>query len=776
MKSPPSISDYICKKVQEICMLACIGIGIVACAVVIAEINSSASHLFGLVLLHVEQVRGPLGREVIIGDDASVEAIVNTLRKNIQRDVPSARVTFRSTPSNISSKERYSIGIFKTEVIIPVQFASETVGYIKSDITSFPIIVFIVMILATLTIIIVIRFFVQRRLVDDINRNLVYPLQALARSSGHPLELGNTDHHLAEVSSISNDILAMQKQIAQSENEKMKIALIAERNSAIMRTVQILAHDIRKPFSQLQVILQQLYTCKRDANTLDRAQYEIKDSILSVESMISDIMDFSREVQLETKPVNLFGLVDFSIRQAALTYPRKSKVPDIQFEYSLQHTHKPLLDDERMARAFSNILGNAIEAISIIGRRDTGKIWIHTRRISMNENGAPIVEIIIGNDGPAFREEDTAKLFRSFFTKGKKNGTGLGLASVKKIVRLHAGEVFARNVLDGCGVEFVMIVPASSEMESAQYSHLCLPSDLSEILLSRDLAPMDTEIDLLIERIRKCEFPLKVLLLEDEPLYRAALRTVVGNSEDLNKSVILYDADTVDGALALLEQEPNIRHAIVDIDLGEIKNGFDFLEIVKEKYPELRSMVHTNRCVGQDKLLAKALGAADFVSKPMGFETLAKFLARNLTLPCPVTHRIDAPSQSPETEQPRTLLCYVADDSMLMRMHFEMMLSTAMPHGQAHFVRTFDAPEAMLEAARNESPDVVFSDYHFDECSSLNGVEALSQMKILHPLARIFLVSNIDNADGVRLVNECGLSGFLSLPVTKEKLSALLCG
>ena len=147
MKSPPSISDYICKKVQEICMLACIGIGIgiVACAVVIAEINSSASHLFGLVLLHVEQVRGPLGREVIIGDDASVEAIVNTLRKNIQRDVPSARVTFRSTPSNISSKERYSIGIFKTEVIIPVQFASETVGYIKSGITSFPIIVFILL-------------------------------------------------------------------------------------------------------------------------------------------------------------------------------------------------------------------------------------------------------------------------------------------------------------------------------------------------------------------------------------------------------------------------------------------------------------------------------------------------------------------------------------------------------------------------------------------------------------------------------------------------------
>ncbi|MBF0366041.1 MAG: hybrid sensor histidine kinase/response regulator [Oligoflexia bacterium] len=382
----------------------------------------------------------------------------------------------------------------------------------------------------------------------------------------------------------------------------LKRLVATSRQAAIATTTQMLAHDVRKPFASIKSVLNMLDVLKDNPSALLQAKKDIGKAIKNVEAMISDIMDFSREVVLETKAKSLVTLIDFSIRQTAQSYKGSS----IDFNYDFSNKYCPLVDDERLARVLTNIVGNGIEAITIIGNKKHGNIWIKSKD---NENH---VELIIGNDGPHFKEEDIPKLFESFFTKGKKKGTGLGLASAQKIIHLHKGSINARNVIGSSGVEFIIKLPTSMEIET--HTVEILPKNIQEItegIKNHDESFIDETI-----RSIAVNGPFKVLLLEDEALYRASVRNTIKHNPDLHKILTLYEVHNVEDAIKVVAQE-KIEWAIVDIDLGEIKNGFDFLGEAKVKFPQLKAIVHSNRCLKEDKEKAKHLGAIDFAPKPL---------------------------------------------------------------------------------------------------------------------------------------------------------------
>lgn len=580
---------------------------------------------------------------------------------------------------------------------------------------------------------------------------------------------GGMGHSLMKLAAILNELkgeLIEKKRLSNLLDESTKQLIQTTAQAEMAKVTAQLAHDMRKPFSQVQAMLEQLGDLRDHPSALEGAKREIKKSIRNVESMLSDIMDYSREVKVESHPVGLVGVLDFSLRQASAGLSLES-VPDIRFAYDLGHTRKPLLDEERMARALGNLFGNGIEAITIIGKKEKGTLWIHSRDTTFQ--GAPAVELCVGNDGPPFLEEDISKLFSSFFTKGKKKGTGLGLASVEKILRLHGGTVSARNMPSGTGVEFILVLPASLEMELKDSSSHILPEGTVQIAAQKLSLSSAVDTSQWMDKILSGEKPLKVLLLEDETLYRAAVKNVLSRDEQLRKNVVLYDAETVDGALALLAQEGDIQYAIVDIDLGEMQNGFDFLRAVQVQHPALRCMVHTNRCIEEDRALAKTLGAVNFVSKPLNYDDLTSFLAQceeeeHVTLDVFCERIAAGPTL------PCPLLCYIADDSFIMRKAMTMKVVEAIGETVALTTRTFETPESMLESAEKEAPDLVLCDYHFDEHSSMTGIDALTKLKAMHPAARFFLVSNVDDEIGQSLVEKNQLSGFIRPIVTGSEL------
>jgi signal transduction histidine kinase len=108
------------------------------------------------------------------------------------------------------------------------------------------------------------------------------------------------------------------------------------------------------------------------------------------------------------------------------------------------------MDENKMKRLFYNIARNAMEAMP-----DGGRFSIAS---DLDEGGKNVV-FKFTDTGAGIAPEVADRLFQSFVTHGKPNGTGLGLAMVKKIAEEHGGEVTFKSK-PGKGTTFTVRIPA----------------------------------------------------------------------------------------------------------------------------------------------------------------------------------------------------------------------------------------------------------------------------------------------------------------------------
>ena len=244
----------------------------------------------------------------------------------------------------------------------------------------------------------------------------------------------------------------------EAREEVYQVELEAERDRAIASTTSIVAHDVRKPFTKLKSILDILPELKKDE--IEKHSEDLDLSIRKVESMLSDIMEHSRDTRYVLVPENILPVLNMSIKDISRCYPKKK----VNFHYHLETLNLIHLDEQRLSRAFDNIVSNAFDVMS-----DRGDfMWFITKGYGDH------AEIIIGNSGTHIPEDQLDKIFSNKFTSCKKGGTGLGLGIVRKVVEGHEGSASARNVEkapdfvpeklgNGKGVEFVIILPTTNE-------------------------------------------------------------------------------------------------------------------------------------------------------------------------------------------------------------------------------------------------------------------------------------------------------------------------
>lgn len=560
------------------------------------------------------------------------------------------------------------------------------------------------------------------------------------------------DGILAPLQTDFNDAVPMAiKELEDIRQNLTKYTELKVRNAtaeAIAGLTKHMAHDLRKPLSQVRVILDAFDLFKNNPSRLKAARDDIKKAINNVEGMLADVLNFSREIKLSIEPRSLAKVLNFTIRQVALSYVNAN----IEFVYHLNADKKPLMDEARFNRALANIIGNGIEAITIIGNKGHGTIDIST---SSYEAESSFVEIIIGNNGPLFPPGIENKLFKSFFTSGKASGTGLGLASAKKIVDLHDGEIFARNKVDGEGVEFIIRLPASEDSEEVDME--LLPMCSGDILQKQeDLKGVNALIKKMEGRI------FKIILLEDEALYRAWVKNLIQSNETLQKSVILYDANTVEEAIQLVANEKP-SHAIVDIDLGTAKNGYDFLDAVKSN-ATIKTIVHSNRTLEEFKQKATELGASDFIPKPLPLSSLVEFLTGE---------KIQA-EEVPKQDNAKMIYC--CDDSQLIRDHLDFLLSEYLKDkANAFEYQIFKNGEELIKQVMKRPPILVLTDLNMKETGGqLNGYDVIKEIKRISRKTKAYLISNEPHQLSEEPTKKAGGDGALEQPLSKEVLFSLL--
>jgi signal transduction histidine kinase len=151
----------------------------------------------------------------------------------------------------------------------------------------------------------------------------------------------------------------------------------------------------------------------------------------SLSEVVTNFLNFARPAQLTLTRVNLGAILERAaeeIRPDALALGGDVLVSG---EFGAVEGDEVLL-----RQAFSNLLRNAVEACAgasvaaVVAIRSEIDLSQKLSRITVNDNGPGI---------PAALRD---RVFQPFFTS-KRNGTGLGLALVQKIIVFHNGRVTA---------------------------------------------------------------------------------------------------------------------------------------------------------------------------------------------------------------------------------------------------------------------------------------------------------------------------------------------
>ena len=225
--------------------------------------------------------------------------------------------------------------------------------------------------------------------------------------------------------------------------------LLSERHEAWENVARKLAHEIKNPLTPIQlsiVRIREKYLNKIDANDKNFSSYlnTITKKIKDIEHLVNEFSDFARMPKPSLKKINLNQIILRSINLHELSER------DIKFTFIKNKSINNIKgDEEQLNRVFINLIKNSIESIHDKRIKTVdfkGKISIEIR------DDSDYIYVTIFDDGIGFGHVDKAKMLTPYFTT-KKNGTGLGLAVVSKIINDHNSTILFSSIDNGAKVE-----------------------------------------------------------------------------------------------------------------------------------------------------------------------------------------------------------------------------------------------------------------------------------------------------------------------------------
>ena len=481
-----------------------------------------------------------------------------------------------------------------------------------------------------------------------------------------------------------------------------------ERLGAIAQTTQALAHDVRKPFSMFKMIIDAV-ECEEDPleakQLLKESLPEVQQAMASVNGMISDVLEIGSESAPILEPTNPETLIESTLNEIFRVYPDSQ----IDVSYMLNHAHKVSVDTLKVGRVFSNIVGNAVQAMN-----QKGKLWFKTEVVE--EHGNSFVKFCLGNGGSFIPPESLSKLFDAFFTSGKKGGTGLGLAIAQKIVTAHGGKIWCESDAQR-GVEFFFTLPCSNELIDQRPAPLTASSTEITATFERlrktsnasgrvEADPFEVTLEKEIIKLAKAaSTPIKVLVVDDEGVYRNSLASLITRSDDLMGHVALSFARNSHEALKALKASPAL--VVQDVDLGSASlNGYEVLRTIRSQGYEGVVCIHSNRTSPDDYKVAVEAGADAVLPKPMSRTHFLKLL-----LQAAERAHEQTPSASVEPQLPEFAL--LDDSKLTLRAWQRKMAKEAVVHvfvGPKEFHAHVKANKGFLEGLH-----CVVTDFYFAE-------------------------------------------------------------
>jgi nitrogen-specific signal transduction histidine kinase/ferredoxin len=268
------------------------------------------------------------------------------------------------------------------------------------------------------------------------------------------------EHAIAIINGLAEDEMCLPYTIEKLHNSVVDLALsnnkLASVRQALKHSEKLahmgqlsagVAHELNNPLGVIIMYTNLLFEeCGKD----DEMKKDLELIVQQAErckNIVSGLLNFARKNKMKYEAVDINELIEACV--SSIIIPSRIKLEIIK----KFNTHKINLDKEQMVQALSNLLKNAIEAITEEGKLD----------FSISENDSSII-FLIKDTGMGIKNQDMEKIFNPFFTtKEIGKGTGLGLATTYGIIKMHKGKITvasnADKSLGPTGTTFRVTIP-----------------------------------------------------------------------------------------------------------------------------------------------------------------------------------------------------------------------------------------------------------------------------------------------------------------------------
>jgi signal transduction histidine kinase len=260
----------------------------------------------------------------------------------------------------------------------------------------------------------------------------------------------------ADISRLNQDLAIKIKELKDAHDELIKKG----RMEQLGQLIATIAHEIRNPLGAIRTTIFMVERKIADKGLgLEGHLQRVNNSVSRCDTIIGQLLDFSRTKEISSSPLQLDEWLAKTIREEA------SRLPETVFiDCALGLDGEMLnIDPVRMQRAIVNLLSNASEALT--GQQDRAAahsqhhIWVTTKR----EGNSAVISV--SDNGPGISPENIERIREPLFTT-KSFGTGLGIPAVEQIVLQHGGRLEILSEL-GKGANFKLHLPLLQTTASA---------------------------------------------------------------------------------------------------------------------------------------------------------------------------------------------------------------------------------------------------------------------------------------------------------------------
>ena len=218
--------------------------------------------------------------------------------------------------------------------------------------------------------------------------------------------------------------------------------ILAEKHAAWSDIARKIAHEVKNPLTPIKLsaerIEKKIKNQSYDYEEINKLTSTISKQVDDIGKLVDEFSSFARMPEAEIKLDNLTDVLKNSFSLFSNSYSNINMKlnlgeKDIFFQF----------DNFQLTQAFTNIVKNAVEAVSLIPNP-----LIYVKMEETNN----FINISIIDNGVGLDDKKISKIFEPYFTT-KDKGTGLGLSIVKKIIEDHGGTIKITKNKDMAGTK-----------------------------------------------------------------------------------------------------------------------------------------------------------------------------------------------------------------------------------------------------------------------------------------------------------------------------------